>query len=150
LKEPYLKEGERRLLDAVSKRIPISVQEAPEERAPEKLSEAGRLAVLEKEGLGLLRLAGSGCRMAALAAQGRLATSEDLRAMAEGSKQRPLVLVIGGSLGLGRNVMERADDCVSFSRLTFPHQLMRLILLDALSEALSPTAGAGFGRRAPL
>jgi 23S rRNA (pseudouridine1915-N3)-methyltransferase len=129
LKEPYLRAGEKELLAALSGFADISVIECPEARYPAKLSDASRLAALEREGESVLKTLGKGEKLAALAIEGKLSTSKDLRTLIESA---PISFAIGGSLGLGANALRRANWAVSFSRLTFPHQLMRLTLLDAL------------------
>ncbi|MDR1641281.1 MAG: 23S rRNA (pseudouridine(1915)-N(3))-methyltransferase RlmH [Clostridiales bacterium] len=132
LKEPYLRAGEMELLSRLSAFTDISVVECPEARYPAKLSEASRLAALEKEGESVLKALDKGERLVALAIEGKLSSSNDLRLLANA----PVAFAIGGSLGLGANALSRANCKISFSRLTFPHQLMRLMLLDALLRAL--------------
>jgi 23S rRNA (pseudouridine1915-N3)-methyltransferase len=134
LKEPYLREGERELLLALKSYADISVLERPEARYPAKLSESSRLAALEKEGQSILGALEKGEKLAALAIEGTFSSSSGLKELI--LKKAPLAFVIGGSLGLSASVLRRADCEISFSRLTFPHQLMRVMLLDALLEAL--------------
>ena len=76
--------------------------------------------------------------------EGKMASSEELaekmeRLGIEGKSQ--VVFVIGGSLGLSEAVMRRADESLSFSRMTFPHQLMRVILLEQIYRSYRIIAG---------
>ena len=71
--------------------------------------------------------------MVALAIQGKMLDSVELSKLVENlgiQGKSSLVFVIGGSLGLSDEVLSRADFLLSFSRMTFPHQLMRMILLE--------------------
>jgi 23S rRNA (pseudouridine1915-N3)-methyltransferase len=133
LKEPYLREGQAALISSLKGKLDISVHEAPEARIADKHSDANIKAALEKEGLGLLAMIKPGEKVAALAIDGDLVDASSLKELV---LQGAAALVIGGSYGLGANILSRAERKISFSRLTFPHQLMRLILLDALDCAL--------------
>ena len=97
-----------------------------------------------REGEGILRAIRPGDRVIALTIPGRAPDSveladkiRDLRVRSAGR----IVFVIGGSLGLGRNVLERADEEMSMSRMTFPHQLARVMLLEQLYRAEKIIAG---------
>ena len=97
-----------------------------------------------REGEGILRAIRPGDRVIALTIPGREPDSveladkiRDLRVRSAGR----IVFVIGGSLGLGRNVLERADEEMSMSRMTFPHQLARVMLLEQLYRAEKIIAG---------
>ena len=97
-----------------------------------------------REGEGILRAIRPGDRVIALTIPGRAPDSveladkiRDLRVRSAGR----IVFVIGGSLGLGRNVLERADEEMSMSRMTFPHQLARVMLLEQLYRAEKIAAG---------
>ncbi|ABO68745.1 Hypothetical cytosolic protein [Geobacillus thermodenitrificans NG80-2] len=80
----------------------------------------------------------------ALAIEGKMKSSEQFAArldeLATYGKSK-VVFVIGGSLGLSKQVMARADEALSFSKMTFPHQLMRLILLEQIYRAFRINRG---------
>ena len=85
-----------------------------------------------------------GAYVIALAIEGKMASSEELAKKLEklgitGKSQ--VVFVIGGSLGLSEAVLKRADEQLSFSRMTFPHQLMRVILLEQIYRSYRIIAG---------
>lgn len=135
LKEKYLKEG----IAEYSKRLRnIDIIEVSDEKAPEKLSEKEQLLIKEKEGKKILEKIKDQDYVFALAIEGKQRTSEEfaheLNQLAiHGHGQ--IVFVIGGSLGLSTEVMQRSDAQISFSQMTFPHQLMRLILLEQVYRA---------------
>ena len=95
-------------------------------------SEALENQIRTREGEGILRAIRPGDRVIALTIPGKAPDSvelaEKIRDLRVGGAGR-IVFVIGGSLGLGQNVLERADEEMSMSRMTFPHQLARVMLL---------------------
>jgi len=133
LKEDWQKAACREYLKRLTRYGGFEVVEVPDQPEPDRASEAQAAQVLEKEGRELLRRIRPEDRVVALAIQGAAPDSVGLSRMLEGwSDGRRLVLVIGGSLGLSPEVLARADARLSFSNLTFPHPLMRVILLEQL------------------
>ncbi len=133
LKERYLKEAVEEYSTRLSKYCKLEIIEVPDERAPENLSPAQELTVMQKEGQGILKHVKEDTYMIALAIQGKQLSSEDFAAFINdlGIKGRSnLAFIIGGSLGLSEEVLKRADFKLSFSPMTFPHQLMRVMLLE--------------------
>jgi len=111
----------------------INIVETPDEKAPERLSDAEAEQVKAREGERMLKLLPSGAYAVALAIDGKRFTSEAFAArvdklMTDGTSH--IVFIVGGSLGLSPEVLARADMKISFSDMTFPHQLMRVILLE--------------------
>ena len=113
------------------------------------LPESGGSAALEdqirtKEGEALLSRIRPGDRVIALTITGRQTDSpglaRHLQELRVGGASR-IVFVIGGSLGLGQNVLTRADEELSMGRMTFPHQLARVMLLEQLYRAEKIAAG---------
>ncbi|MDQ0209104.1 23S rRNA (pseudouridine(1915)-N(3))-methyltransferase RlmH [Alkalicoccobacillus murimartini] len=133
LKEKYLKQG----IDEYTKRLgayaKITITEVPDEKAPENLSPEDMRIIKEKEGDRILAKIPQDAHVIALAINGKMQTSEELAAnlnqLALHGKSK-ICYVIGGSLGLSDKVLERANEKLSFSKMTFPHQLMRLILVE--------------------
>ena len=133
LKERYLKEAVEEYSTRLSKYCKLEIIEVPDEKAPENLSPAQELAVMQKEGQGILKHIKEDTYAIALAIQGKQLSSEGLADLINdlGIKGRSnLAFVIGGSLGLSEEVLKRADFKLSFSPMTFPHQLMRVMLLE--------------------
>ena len=118
--------------------------EIPDLPEPAGGSPALEEQVKTREGEALLAKIRPGDRVIALTIEGRQRSSEELAShLAElrtGGVSRT-VFVIGGSLGLGRNVLARADEEMSMSPMTFPHQLARVMLLEQLYRAEKILAG---------
>ncbi|MBS4201317.1 23S rRNA (pseudouridine(1915)-N(3))-methyltransferase RlmH [Bacillus sp. FJAT-49732] len=138
LKEKYLKQGIDEYLKRLSAYAKVEIIEVPDEKAPEVLSENEMLQVKAKEGDRIFSKIHPDAHVIALAIEGKMKTSEELAEridnLATYGKSK-IVFVIGGSLGLSEDVMKRADESLSFSKMTFPHQLMRLILVEQVYRA---------------
>ena len=133
LKERYLKEAVEEYSTRLSKYCKLEIIEVPDEKAPENLSPAQELTVMQKEGQGILRHIKEDTYVIALVIQGRQLSSEGLADFINGlgiKGRSNIAFVIGGSLGLSEEVLKRADFKLSFSPMTFPHQLMRVMLLE--------------------
>lgn len=138
LKEKYLKMG----IDEFDKRLKsyakIDLIEVADEKAPESLSDADMEIVKKKEADRILAKIGPDAYVVALAIEGKMKTSEQLAADMESLMtygRSKVVFVIGGSLGLHESIYKRADELLSFSKLTFPHQMMKLILMEQVYRA---------------
>ncbi|MDQ0228126.1 23S rRNA (pseudouridine(1915)-N(3))-methyltransferase RlmH [Metabacillus niabensis] len=138
LKEKYLKLGIDEYLKRLSTYAKVDVIELPDEKAPENLSEIEMEQVKDKEGERILAKINDDTHVIALAIDGKMKSSEqlakELDQLATYGKSK-IAFIIGGSLGLSKQVMNRANDTLSFSKMTFPHQLMRLILLEQVYRA---------------
>lgn len=138
LKEKYLKLGIDEYLKRLSTYAKVDVIELPDEKAPENLSEIEMEQVKDKEGERILAKINDDTHVIALAIEGKMKSSDqlakDLDQLATYGKSK-IAFIIGGSLGLSKQVMNRANDTLSFSKMTFPHQLMRLILLEQVYRA---------------
>jgi 23S rRNA (pseudouridine1915-N3)-methyltransferase len=138
VKDKYMKMG----IEEFSKRLKpyakISIVEVADEKAPENLSEADMEIVKKKEAERLLAKIGESDYVIALAIEGKMKTSEELAAGLESLAtygRSKVSFVIGGSLGLHESIYKRADELLSFSKMTFPHQLMKLILMEQVYRA---------------
>ncbi|CAM4101349.1 23S rRNA (pseudouridine(1915)-N(3))-methyltransferase RlmH [Mesobacillus thioparans] len=138
LKEKYLKQGIEEYLKRLGSYAKVEVFEVPDEKAPEELSDTEMAQVKQKEGDRILSKIGQDTYVIALAINGKLKSSEELAdtldKLATYGKSK-IAFVIGGSLGLSEEVLKRADEQLSFSKMTFPHQLMRLILVEQVYRA---------------
>lgn len=138
LKEKYLKSGIDEYLKRLSSYAKVEIIEIPDEKAPEELSPSEMEQVKQKEGEKLLSKLSQDTYVIALAIDGKMKSSEELAdtldKLATYGKSK-VAFIIGGSLGLSNEVLQRADEKLSFSRMTFPHQLMRLILIEQIYRA---------------
>ena len=137
LKEKWQAEGCAEYLRRLSRYGKYEVVAVDDLREPDKPSEALYRQVMDKEGEALLKHIRPNDRVVCLCIRADAPDSVMLSKKLEGWAQdgRRLVLVIGGSLGLSEAVLRRADEKLSFSNLTFPHGLMRVILLEQLYRA---------------
>ena len=113
----------------------LEIIEVADEKTPDKASEALELQIKEKEGERILKSIKDDSYVIALAIEGKMRSSEEMAARIEKlgiGCESHLSIVIGGSLGLAPVVLNRADEKLSFSPMTFPHQLMRVILLEQI------------------
>ncbi|WP_164219291.1 23S rRNA (pseudouridine(1915)-N(3))-methyltransferase RlmH [Virgibacillus sp. YIM 98842] len=133
LKEKYLKQGIQEYLKRLGNYAKVEIIEVTDEKAPESMSKGEMEAVKRKEGTRILSHVSQDAYVITLEIGGKMLSSEQLAAkideLATYGKSK-VVFVIGGSLGISREVQERSDLALSFSKLTFPHQLMRLVLLE--------------------
>ena len=143
LKEKWQKDGANEYLKRLTRYGKYESVEVPDEPEPAKPSKALIDMVMEKEGKALLSRIKPTDKVVALCINGKQLSSEDLAEETEKWAQegRRVVFVIGGSLGLSEKVIERADYKLSFSKMTFPHPLMRVILLEQLYRAARINAG---------
>lgn len=135
LKEKYLKEGIAEYVKRLSAYAKVDIIEVADEKAPEERSEEEKRKVKQKEGERILAKISPDMYVIALAIDGISWSSEQFakeldKLMTHGKSK--IAFIIGGSLGLSGDVLARADVRLSFSKMTFPHQLMRLILLEQI------------------
>lgn len=133
LKEKYLREAIQEYAIRLTKYCKLDIVEVSDEKAPEDMSAAMEAAVRYKEGQAILKQLRDDTYVIALAIQGKQLSSEKFADMIHDLGLRGksnIAFVIGGSIGLSEEVLKRADYHLSFSAMTFPHQLMRVILLE--------------------
>ncbi|WP_077329727.1 23S rRNA (pseudouridine(1915)-N(3))-methyltransferase RlmH [Virgibacillus siamensis] len=138
LKEKYLKQGIQEYLKRLNSYAKVDIVEVADEKAPENMSEAEMQEVMRKEGERILSNIGQDTYVITLEIEGKMLASEQLAAkmdeLATYGKSK-IAFVIGGSLGISKDVRHRSDLALSFSKMTFPHQVMRLILLEQVYRA---------------
>lgn len=140
LKESYLSEAVAEYQKRLSRYARPEWVEIEDERIPDSPSEGEKQAVLEAEGNRILAKIPKDAHVVTLEIEGREMTSPEFadffgKLAIYGTSR--IVFVIGGSLGLSAEVKKRADLALSFSRMTFPHQLMRVILIEQVYRAFS-------------
>ncbi len=138
LKEKYLAQGVEEYIKRLGRYCTLEIIELADEKTPDNASEALEDIIKNKEGERILKALKEDSYCIALAIEGSMLSSEELASKIEGlgvSGRSHISLIIGGSLGLSREVLSRADYKLSFSKMTFPHQLMRMILLEQIYRA---------------
>ena len=135
IKEKYLRDGIAEYAKRLGRYCRLEIIEVADEKTPEQASEAMERQIKDTEGKRLLRYIKDGDYVTALAIDGKMLDSVELSQRLDAlalQGNSSLVFVIGGSLGLSGEVLKRADYRLSFSKMTFPHQLMRVILLEQI------------------
>nr|WP_294489852.1 23S rRNA (pseudouridine(1915)-N(3))-methyltransferase RlmH [uncultured Anaerosporobacter sp.] len=133
IKEKYFTLGIDEYAKRLSRYCKLEIIEVPDEKTPDNASENEELQIKAKEGDKLLRYIKDNAYVIALAIDGKMLTSEELSEKMEQlgiNGDSNVVFIIGGSLGLDKRILDRADYKLSFSKMTFPHQMMRMVLLE--------------------
>jgi rRNA large subunit m3Psi methyltransferase RlmH len=135
IKEKYLKDGLAEYSKRLGRYCKLDIIEVPDEKAPENMSAKEMRTVKIKEGESLERHLKDGAYKIALCIDGTMMASEELSnkisSLGTGGVSS-IDFIIGGSLGLSDDIVKKCDFKLSFSKMTFPHQLMRLILLEQI------------------
>ncbi len=125
IKERFFEDAIAEYSKRLSRYCKLEILQVADEKTPDGASENVERQIKEKEGQRILSQIREGAYVIALGVEGK----------------GHLVFVIGGSLGLSKEVMDRADYALSFSKMTFPHQLMRVILLEQIYRGFRIIAG---------
>lgn len=144
IKERYLEDAIGEYSKRLSRYCKLEIVQLADEKTPDGASEALERQIKEREGRRILSNIKDGAYVIALAIEGQMLSSEELSAKIQKlgvNGAGHLIFVIGGSLGLSEEVMKRADYALSFSRMTFPHQLMRVVLLEQIYRSFRIAAG---------
>ncbi len=144
IKESYLREACAEYLKRLGRYAKTEIIEVDDEKTPENASPAEEDKIKETEGKRLLARIPEGAYVIALAIEGKMPDSVELSRKIDALGVKGIsriVFVIGGSLGLSKEALARADELLSFSRLTFPHQLMRVILLEQIYRSFRIARG---------
>ena len=147
LKEKYLKDGIAEYIKRISRFAKLEMIELADEKTPDKASESENQKILETEGERILSKVGERDFVVVLAIEGKILSSEEFSKQLEQASIKgysTLTFIIGGSLGLAPSVKNRANLSVSFGRLTLPHQLMRLVLVEQVYRAFTIQQGSPY------
>ena len=147
LKEKYLKDGIAEYSKRISRFAKLEMIELADEKTPDKASESENQKILEIEGQRILSKVGDRDFVIVLAIEGKTFSSEEFSQQLEETSIKgfsTLTFIIGGSLGLASIVKKRANLSVSFGRLTLPHQLMRLVLVEQIYRAFTIQQGSPY------
>jgi len=135
IKEKYYRDALAEYGKRLGRYCKLKIVEVEDERTPDKASAAEEAKIRQKEAERILKYIKEDAFVATLEIAGRMYDSVELAEKIEDFGVRGvshLQFIIGGSLGLHEKVCGRADMAISFSKMTFPHQLMRVILLEQL------------------
>lgn len=135
IKEKYLKDAIAEYSKRLSRYCKLEIIEVADEKTPDHASEVVENAIRNKEAERIMKYIKDDAYVITLEINGKLLSSEELSAKInqlgiQGISH--IIFVIGGSIGLGKDVLARSDYALSFSKMTFPHQLMRVILLEQI------------------
>lgn len=147
LKEKYLKDGIAEYTKRISRFAKLEMIELTDEKTPDKASELENQKILETEGERILSKVRERDFVVVLAIEGKTLSSEEFSKQLEQASIKgysTLTFIIGGSLGLAPVVKNRANLSVSFGRLTLPHQLMRLVLVEQIYRAFTIQQGSPY------
>lgn len=142
LKEKYLKDAVNEYSKRISRFAKLEIIELPDEKIPENAGEKLESKVLSAEGDLILSKIKSDSVVCSMCVEGKLVSSEELAetigsaAMTKGH----ITFIIGGSLGLDERIKQLSQKKVSFGRITLPHQLMRVVLLEQIYRAFKINA----------
>lgn len=135
VKEKYFRDAIAEYEKRLSRYCKLEIVEVTDEKTPDNASELLEDQIKEKEASRILKYIKDDTFVIALAIEGRKKDSLGLASFIEKlgvSGKSNVCFIIGGSLGLHKSVLNRADELLSFSDLTFPHQLMRVIVLEQI------------------
>lgn len=144
LKEKYLKDAISEYSKRLNRYCKLDIIELQDEKTPENASSKEETLIKEKEGEKILSSIKDNMYVVALDLNGKMLSSEEFSTFIEdlglkGSSN--IAFVIGGSLGLSKEVLNRADYKLCFSKMTFPHQLFRVMLLEQIYRGFRISRG---------
>lgn len=133
IKEKYLRDAIAEYSKRLSRYCKLEIVEVADEKTPDQASETVEENIRAKEGERILKYIKDDMYVITLEIDGKMLSSEEFAGKIESlgvQGKSSITFVIGGSIGLGKEVLRRSDYTLSFSKMTFPHQLMRVILLE--------------------
>ena len=147
LKDAFFRDASDEYMKRLKGYCKAEIIEIPAVNLPDNPSDATIEAALKKEADSIIKKIPSGATVVAMCVEGKLYSSEDMAACLAGAAMKgngDIVFIIGGSYGLDESVKRRADVRMSASKMTFPHRLMRVILLEQLYRAMNINAGGKY------
>lgn len=135
IKEKYLKDAIDEYSKRLSKYCKLEIIEVADEKTPDNASETLEDAIRSKEAERIIKYMKDDAFVITLEINGKQLSSEELadkidKLGVQGTSH--IIFVIGGSIGLGQEVLQKSNYALSFSKMTFPHQLMRVVLLEQI------------------
>lgn len=135
IKEKYLRDAIAEYSKRLSRYCKLEIIEVADEKTPDHARDVMENTIRDKEAERIMKYVKEDAYVITLEINGKLISSEELSAKInqlgiQGTSH--IIFIIGGSIGLGKEVLARSDYALSFSKMTFPHQLMRVILLEQI------------------
>ena len=135
IKEKYLRDAIAEYSKRLSRYCKLEIIEVADEKTPDHASDVVEKTIRDKEAERIMKYVKEDAYVITLEINGKLLSSEELSAKInqlgiQGTSH--IIFIIGGSIGLGKEMLARSDYALSFSKMTFPHQLMRVILLEQI------------------
>lgn len=135
IKEKYLRDAIAEYSKRLSRYCKLEIIEVADEKTPDHASDVVEKTIRDKEAERIMKYVKEDAYVITLEINGKLLSSEELSAKInqlgiQGTSH--ITFIIGGSIGLGKEVLARSNYALSFSKMTFPHQLMRVILLEQI------------------
>ena len=148
IKETYLKDAINEYSKRLSKYCKLTILELPDEKIPDRLNESLSNEIKNKESNAILNHIKKDSYIICLDLTGKELSSEDFSKNIENlSLERSnITFVIGGSLGLSSDLLKKAHQKICFSKMTFPHQLIRVFLLEQIFRAFKISNGETYHR----
>ena len=144
IKEKYLTAGIAEFVKRLTPFCRLEIVEVDEERMPDNPSDAERTKALAKEGERLLKSVRESSYLIVLDVAGKQLSSEELAAKFDAlaiNGQSDMTFIIGGAFGLSAEVRQAAKERLSFSKMTFTHQMIRLLLVEQIYRAMKIRRG---------
>ncbi len=135
IKEKFFKDAIAEYSKRLTRYCKLNIIEVQDEKTPDNASLKDEQIIKDKEGEGILRYLKDNMYVVALDLKGKMLSSEELSGFIKDLEVRGdsnTAFIIGGSLGLSTSVLNRANYTVCFSKMTFPHQLIRVVLLEQI------------------
>lgn len=144
IKEKFYRDAISEYTKRLSKYCKLEILEVADEKTPDTASETVEENIRQKEGERILKYIREDAYVITLEINGKMLDSVELSQKIESlgiQGKSHIIFVIGGSIGLGKEVLKRSDFALSFSKMTFPHQLMRVILLEQIYRSYRIMSG---------
>ena len=135
IKEKFLKDAIAEYSKRLSKYCKLEIVEVADEKTPDNASEVVEDAIRSKEAERILKYVKDDAFVITLEINGKQLSSEELADKIDNlgvQGTSHIIFIIGGSIGLGQEVLQKSNFALSFSKMTFPHQLMRVVLLEQI------------------
>ncbi len=144
IKEKYLRDAIGEYSKRLSKYCKLEIVEVADEKTPDNASDTMEKIIRDKEAERILKYVREDAYVITLEIGGKMLDSVEFSRKLENlgiQGKSHILFIIGGSIGLGEAVLKRSDFALSFSKMTFPHQLMRVILLEQIYRGYRIMAG---------